>query len=325
MTTIIDRFGKEYQDYNSLSTSRRRDQARALRSLCLHAGVSEPTDVKPDAYRAWLVALHQEEELSASTVKKYGMCVRPFFGWAFDVGLYDGNDLMVIRRAAFPDSPKRVPRPYSTKQIKTLWPAIARAHALDDGRFLQRWRNGTSGFKRIEHHANHLQLTAVVRIALDGGLRRQELFDLELDDMHYDNAFIVVREGKGGKFREVPYTKAGRAAVREWIEFRTELAPEHTKPWLSLTKIGPEGIWLRPMNFRRFSMYLKDAGPDWKLHRLRHTCATNWLRAGMDLEKVSRLLGHASITETMGYTELVSDDIQRDVEAHEERFAEQVA
>ena len=325
MTTTLERFATDYQEYNDLTPQRRKDQLRALRSLCDHADVGDPIEVRPEDYRSWLIALQQVDELSAVTVKKYGMCVRPFFGWGFDAGLYDGNDLMAIRRAQFPDVPKRVPRPYSTKEIKKLWPALARAHPLDDGRFLDRWRRGTSPYKRIEHHAQHLQLAAICRLALDGGLRRQEIFDLSLDDMHYDNAFIVVQEGKGEKPREVPYTKVARAAVKEWIEFRTELAPPHDGPWLSLTKVGPKGIWLRRMSFRRFSMCLKDIGKPWELHRLRHTCATNWLRAGMPIEKVSRLLGHANLSETLGYAELVSEDIQRDVERYEEKFAEQVA
>lgn len=326
MTGSLARFKTEYQEYHSITEARRRDQFRALASLCAFSNVEEPTDCTPENYKAWLRSLH-EGNLSAVTVQKYGMLVRPFFGWAFDAGLYDANDLMAMKRVPFPEAKKSVPRPYSSKEVKKLWPAIARAHPLDDGTWLKRWRSKPARFRyrRIEHHAQNLQLTAVCRIALDCGLRRQEIYDLDLDDMHYDNLYIVVREGKGDKFREVPFTKVAKAAVKEWIEFRTELGPKHNRPWLSLTRIGPEGVWLRPMRFERFAMYVHDAGPSWELHRLRHTCATNWLRAGMALEKVSRLLGHAHITQTMGYVKLVPDDVQREVERHEDAFAKQVA
>lgn len=321
--TSLDRFVIEYQIYNSLTEARRRDQLRALRSLCAFVGAEDPLACAPEHYRDWLHSLHGN--VKPVTVQKYGMLVRPFFGWAFDAGLYDANKLMAIQRTAFPEAPRRVPRPYSSKEIKKLWPGIARAHPLDNDRFLPRWRRGTSHYKRIEHHAQNLQLAAVCRIALDGGLRRQEIYDLSLDDMHYDNQYLVVRKGKGGKFREVPYTKVAKAAVKDWIEFRTELAPPHQTPWLSLTRTGPPGVWLRPMRFERFSVYIKDAGPKWELHRLRHTCATNWLRAGMTLEAVSKLLGHSNLTQTLCYAELVPDDVQRQVERHEDAFAEQVA
>lgn len=319
----IDRFEREYQSYHSLSQGRRDDQLRALRSLARFAAVDSPVEVTPENYVGWLGFL-ADSELEPSTVKKYGMCARPFYSWAFGVGLYSAEDLMRVREAEFPKTPPRQPRPYSSKEIKRIWAALDKAHPLDDGRWLKRWRKGTSKFKRIEAHANHLQLAAVIRIALDCGLRRQEIYDLSLDDMHYDNAFIVVREGKGDKFREVPFTKAARAAVRAWIEFRTELAPAHDRPWLSLTRIGPEGVWLRAMHFRRWAIYLGDLG-DWQLHRLRHTCATSWLRAGMDIEVLCELLGHSNLAQTKQYVELVRVDVQKQVERFEQEFEAQVA
>lgn len=320
----LDRFEKEYQDYHDLSKDRRREQIKALAKLCQCAGVCDPLECKPEHYKAWLA--REKDGKEAVTIKKYGMLVRPFFGWAFDVGLYDANDLMAIQRVKFPDAHRKPPKPYSSKEVKKLWPAIAKKYPLDsDGKWLARWRRGTSKYKRVETHAHHLQLTAVARIALDCGLRRQEIYDLKLDDMHYDNEYIVVREGKGDKFREVPYTKAAKAAVKAWIEFRTELNPDHDRPWLSLTRIGPVGVWLRPMHFFRFSAYIRDAGDGWELHRLRHTCATMWLRAGMGIEKVSRLLGHSDVSQTMGYIKLVPDDIQKQVERHEDAFERQVA
>lgn len=321
----VARFEREYQAYHSISKGRRSDQLRALDSLTRHAGVASPIDVEPDHYVSWLGFL-ADSELAPSTVKKYGMCVRPFFGWGFTVRLYSAENLMRIREAAFPKAPPRKPRPYSAKEIKRIWPILAERYPLEpeDGTYLKRWRRGTSQYKRIEHHAQHLQLRAVIRLALDCGLRRQEIYDLDMDDMHYDNEFVVVREGKEGKFREVPYTSAARAAVRAWIEFRHELAPKHDQPWLSLTRIGPAGVWLRPMNFRRFALYLGDLG-DWQLHRLRHTCATNWLRAGMDIEVLSEMLGHSNLTQTREYVELVGVDVQKQVEQHEKRFEAQVA
>jgi site-specific recombinase XerD len=322
---VVDRFAAEYQAYNDLSDGRRRDQLRALTSLCHYAQVEDPTECTADHYRAWLVYLQQDEQKKAVTVEKYGKMVRAFFGWAYDARLYPADQLMDLRRVPYPQTPKALPRPYKSKEIKALWGELAKAHPLDDGKFLTRWRRGTSRYKKIANHAHQLQLTAIVRLALDCGLRREELFDLDIDDMHYDNAYVVVRNGKGNKPREVPYTKAARAAAKAWIEFRTELSPDHDRPWLSLTALGPDGVWLRPMNFRRFSMYLKNIGPKWTLHRLRHTCATMWLRSGMPIDKVSKLLGHASIQQTQVYTELINEDVQREVERNEDRFEEQVA
>lgn len=46
-------------------------------------------------------------------------------------------------------------------------------------------------------------------------------------------------------------------------------------------------------------------------HRWRHTFATELVRAGVDIHLVQRLLGHRSITATVGYTHLAVDDLRR--------------
>lgn len=320
--TTIELFETDYQEFHAISEGRRRAQLRALRHLTKFAGVETPEEVSPAQYQDWIRALVQE--LAPSTVKKQTMCVRPFFKFAFQRRLYSAESLLMIREAELPKAPKRVPRPYSSKEVKTIWAAIDKRYPLDkDERWLKRWRKGSSRFKRIEAHANHLQLRALVRLALDCGLRRQELYDLDLDDMHYDNAFVVVREGKEGKFREVPYTSAAREAVKAWLEFRAEMKPPHDRPWLALTRIGPQGVWLRAMNFRRFEMYIADLG-SWNYHRLRHTCATTWLRAGMPIEVLSKMLGHANVSQTMDYVQLVRQDVEKQVAVNEKRFEAQV-
>jgi len=57
-------------------------------------------------------------------------------------------------------------------------------------------------------------------------------------------------------------------------------------------------------------------GLDFDPHWLRHTYATGRLRAGMPVEVVSKLLGHASITTTADiYGHLTSEDARRALEA----------
>jgi site-specific recombinase XerD len=48
---------------------------------------------------------------------------------------------------------------------------------------------------------------------------------------------------------------------------------------------------------------------------LRHTAATNWVRAGVDLDVVQRLLGHASMASTSAYLHARDEDKRRAVAA----------
>ena len=45
-------------------------------------------------------------------------------------------------------------------------------------------------------------------------------------------------------------------------------------------------------------------------HALRHFAATSWLRNGVGLDEVRRLLCHESLSTTLGYLSLVSSDLQ---------------
>jgi integrase/recombinase XerD len=49
-------------------------------------------------------------------------------------------------------------------------------------------------------------------------------------------------------------------------------------------------------------------------HMLRHTAATNWVRAGTDLDVVKALLGHASLASTTVYLHARDEDKRRAVE-----------
>jgi site-specific recombinase XerD len=48
---------------------------------------------------------------------------------------------------------------------------------------------------------------------------------------------------------------------------------------------------------------------------LRHTAATDWVRAGADLDVVRALLGHASLASTGVYLHARDDEKRRAVEA----------
>jgi integrase/recombinase XerD len=74
-----------------------------------------------------------------------------------------------------------------------------------------------------------------------------------------------------------------------------------------------------PMTYRAakrfFERVAKDCGFAVRPHMLRHTAATNWVRAGVDLDVVQRLLGHASLASTSAYLHARDEDKRRAVEA----------
>jgi site-specific recombinase XerD len=176
---------------------------------------------------------------------------------------------------------------------------------------LVRWRNGTSRWNRVQPYAKRLQIEAIVALALYGALRRDEIFNLQLDEMHPDNEYIVVRSRKNEqgewRARAVPWLSADmRDAVGRWLEFRDSMAPAHDRPWLSLHY---EANRLKPMRHRQFEMLMREIGSGWEYHRMRHTAATLMLRSGMPLDKVSKVLGHSRLEQTRQYTKVSHGDV----------------
>lgn len=328
-TDALDRFRVEYQEYHQLSPSRIREQQKVLRAFEDHAGKSllECSGEEFAAYMAELVSQGQH----VNTVRKKGNMIRPFFNWAYARNLISGETLMSIKTIRNPkgSSGRTQPKPYSRKDLARWRKELDKAYPLLPPHRINYYWTGRAGFKRIAKHAYRVQVEAIVGLALYCGLRRAEIYALSIDDMHPDNAYVVVENGKGGKPREVPHTKSSRERVGAWLDLREKLMAmepafeDHGRPWLSLSPRQTAPGWLKPMRYRRYEQLLTGVG-DWHLHRFRHTCATNWLRAGMSLETVSRLLGHSNIQQTLCYTAIVRDDIQRAVERLEDTFEDQV-
>lgn len=329
----LDRFRREYQEYHRLSSNRISTTQNCLLELEDHAG-KELLRCDADDIRSFLA--HLSERLDVNTIRKRLNMIRPFYGWAWDAKLIDSDTYMGIRRVAAPRGATNqgLPRPYSKAELAKFRVELARTYPEVEGRYWKRWRSGSTPYRRIQPHAFCIQTEAIVALALHCGLRCQEIYRASIDDIHHDNAYVVVRYAKdhenGGKFREVPHTAASREAIRRWLELRgellrrTDLYPrgKHEFPWLCLMH---KNIALKPMRWNRFRLLLGSIGSGWELHRFRHTYGTEMLRATKRLEIVSRLLGHARIQQTLGYAELVRDDLQEAVERAEANFMEAVA
>src|SRR5947209_3018036 len=74
-----------------------------------------------------------------------------------------------------------------------------------------------------------------------------------------------------------------------------------------------------PMTYRAakgfFDRLAGECGFPVRPHMLRHSAATNWVRAGVDLDVVRALLGHASLASTTVYLHARDEDKRRTVEA----------
>jgi integrase/recombinase XerC len=317
-------------EHNGVSQVRRRDHLRVLRQVANFLAPATLTTANAENLTAYL-AERNEAGYAPNTLRKERQMALSFFTWAHETGQVSAETLIAMQSVVSPQgaTSRSHPKRYLPKELRffrevinTRWPL------MDDERarkFARRWQKGDTPYSRIRKHAIRLQLDAVISLALHGGLRRREIFALHVDDLHYDNAYIVVWSGErwNSSYREVPYTEEARSAVRAWLDFRACMGVKHGAPWLNLwaAKTARE-----PIKADAFAKLLSAyVAPSLSYRRLRHTCGIAWLKAGMKLWEVQRLLGHASLRDTLPYGEAVETSLQGRIERHQGSFSRALA
>ena len=130
------------------------------------------------------------------------------------------------------------------------------------------------------------------------GLRAGESAELLLEDVDLENAKVLVRKSKTGYQREVPIHSKARDIFEEYLQERIPKG----ECFLQGLKgnLTPSGIEFIIEKIAEKSSITKRIYP----HLLRHSIASHLLKNGMELEKVSRFLGHRSLESTQRYTHL---------------------
>jgi site-specific recombinase XerD len=129
----------------------------------------------------------------------------------------------------------------------------------------------------------------LVELVYSAGLRSQEVVDLDLADVDFDQELVHVR-GKGGKERVVPL---GEEASHRLAVYLREVRPELVRGAENALFVSVRGNRLDTSTLRRLLPHP---------HRLRHAFATHLLEGGADLRTIQELLGHSSLSTTQMYS-----------------------
>ena len=160
-----------------------------------------------------------------------------------------------------------------------------------------------------------------VRFTLATGVRQGELLAFAWSDLDLDDHILRVRRNARyfvgrGVVSSTPKTPRSRRAI-ELSPTTARLLREHRlsqaerrlslgPAWADANLIFPSSVgtlWIAPNFYRAYREALERSSisdPDSvDSHTLRHTAATQWIKAGIDIFTVSRRLGHASAAFTM--------------------------
>lgn len=139
-----------------------------------------------------------------------------------------------------------------------------------------------------------LYLRTIVTVAMNTGLRRGELLQLDWSSVNLKKRILTVtaKTAKSSKVRHVPLNKKATVMLRLWrmksggqgaVFGLTDIK----KSWTSLLKLAEIS--------------------DFRFHDLRHHFASKLVVNGIDLNTVRELLGHSDIRMTLRYAHLAPE------------------
>lgn len=154
---------------------------------------------------------------------------------------------------------------------------------------------------------------AILLFLLDTGCRASELLSLRVGDLSMEVASCWVL-GKGGKRRELHFESHTETALWDLLDpGRKGPAPLRHAP-LFCTLFGKNAG--EPLAREGLQHLFKSLGGRAGItgvrcspHTMRHTMAVNWLKAGGDIVRLQRILGHTSLSVTRRYIALTDADV----------------
>ncbi len=223
----------------------------------------------------------QNRKQKPATINRALRSLKTFFKWAVERGRIDRDPAGDIKPVS---EVKNTPRALGRKEQQALMRAVRK-----------------SGKERD---------IAIITLLLHTGLRVSELCALNVDDVtiRERSGHVVVRSGKGNKYREVPLNLTARRALSEWLEIRgSDSGP-------LFPGRGGKHITARNIEYMisryAYGARLENVTP----HVLRHTFCKSLVDAGESLDRVAVLAGHADLNTTAKYTRPTRKDLQNSVD-----------
>jgi len=219
---------------------------------------------------------------------------------------------------------------------------IARGNAGQDGQRPMRgpmskrqrfpWVPSDEAWYRFIRHVlgeEDARTQAMILLAYDAALRREELMSLRIDDIDWSRGIVTIRPetSKGGRMRHVPVSACVLHLVRHYLEGdrRTLIAAydgEESGPlFLSESTRNPA----RPLAVGAFDEIVERVRdrvglPALTPHTLRHQRCTMLKRAGVNLDDIALFAGHKNVNSTRLYIHLAPVELSQRIRTKAEPF-----
>lgn len=174
--------------------------------------------------------------------------------------------------------------------------------------------------KQIEESPIHERNRAIVLFLYSTGCRNNELVQLKVKDLDFDDHSAIVT-GKGSKQRRVYFSSETKEAIQIYWKLRKDISQNAPVFSRHDRGTGNKTQKLTTATIRNIiKSFVLAAGIEkgkFTPHYFRHAFAINMLRNTGNLAIVQDMLGHASPTATRVYAKIYPDDLKK---AHEKAY-----
>jgi integrase/recombinase XerD len=274
---------QEYEAYLSGERKASRNtQLSYLRDLRQFAGYLDMTLDKADTesvgnYAGFLT----ERGKSSSTVMRSLASLKSFYGFMLEKGYVKENPVRGIPSAR---AERKAPQVLSGQEVERL----LQAPRCSDPK----------GFRD----------KAMLEVLYATGMRVSELISLNLDDVNLSLRYI--RCNAAGHERIIPIYQAAAQALGNYVnKSRRQLAGDPGEQALFVnvngSRMSRQGFWKIIKHYQEKANIEKQTTP----HTLRHSFAMHLLENGADLRSLQEMLGHADISSTQVYANMIKNKL----------------
>lgn len=173
-----------------------------------------------------------------------------------------------------------------------------------------------------------LRTRALFHTLLSSGARISEVLSLDRDQIR-DRSAVVVQ--KGGSQKLILISETAELAIADYLEARSDGCPAlfafhgYGRHWLSVLAgthktLRPSRLTIKGVQWAWDGLSADLGVARWTSHMIRHTCATELLRQGVDSLIVARHLGHTGLQTIATYAEVGLSCRQSMLEVFDQRI-----
>lgn len=261
------------------------------------------TAITPFAVEKWRSAYLRRGRTSA-TVNRVLVALKACLSKAVEWKIIDRHPLTGLKLARV-DTVGRLRYLTPDEETRLLVALAARDEHRRQARVSANEFRRQRGYRLWPEHGTYTDLlTPMVIMLLHTGMRFGESCELRWRDVDLVGAIVTVRgeTAKTARTRYIPLNKTAIAVLKAW-------KPEDVDPGTYVFP-GRKGERLTDIK-TAWKQMLKSVADTpivgFRVHDLRHTFASKLVQAGVDLNTVRELLGHADIKMTLRYSHLAPE------------------